>query len=384
MSPPIYLDYQATTPLDPEALAAMMPYLTTKFGNPHSADHRLGWEAKAAVDVARAQVAQLINVPPAQLIFTSGATEANGLALRGIMGRPQGHRRRLITVATEHSCVLETAIALEKQGFELTILPVQPDGLIKTDSLAQALDDDVALVSVMLVNNEIGVIQPVQQLADLTHLAGALFHCDAAQAAGKISVDGSALDIDLMSLSAHKLYGPKGIGALYVRAGLALEPQQAGGGQEHGWRSGTLAPALCAGFGAASVKAMAILQDDLQQVSRWWHQIVAALRAAGIEMVINGSNVERYFGNLNISFPGLDGSRLLADLRGLALSSGAACASASGKSSYVLEAIGQKSKATLRIGLGRLLTEQDITTVIERLIAAVQLQKPYHRRPGDV
>lgn len=383
MSAPLYLDYQATTPLDPDALSTMMPYLTSKFGNPHSAEHRYGWEGKAGVDVARAQVARLINVPPAQLIFTSGATEANGLALRGVLARTGEQRRRLITVATEHSCVLETANALERQGFSLTILPVQSDGLVSLDSLVQALGDDTALVSVMLVNNEIGVIQPIQELARLAHLAGALFHCDAAQAAGKIAVDGMALDIDLMSLSAHKLYGPKGIGALYIRSGLMLEPQLAGGGQEQGWRSGTLSPALCAGFGAAAAKAHSLLADEHRQYADWWQRIVTALRSAGIDFVVNGSVAARFFGNLNISFPGLDGGRLLADLRGLALSSGAACASAAGKASYVLAAIGQRAGATLRIGLGRLLTDSDIDSVIARLIAAVRLQQPVLSEPGD-
>jgi cysteine desulfurase len=365
MPPPIYLDYQATTPLDPQALASMMPYLQGQFGNPHSSSHRYGWEGKAGVDVARRQVAQLIGAAAQDVIFTSGATEANNLALRGVMQASK--RKRIVTLATEHSCVLETA-----QHFDATILPVGKDGLVRLEDVQAALDDDVALVSVMHVNNEIGVIQPIAVLAKLAHKVGALMHCDAAQAVSKISVDVSALGIDLMSISAHKLYGPKGIGALYVKSGVALAPQMTGGGQERGLRSGTLAPALCAGFGKACEIA-----TGTEDYAPHWHKMVDALLQAGINFQINGSPTQRFFGNLNISFPGLNGERLLADLRGLALSSGAACASALGKKSYVLEAIGVPddiASATLRIGFGRLTSAADIDMATEKLIKAVQSQ----------
>jgi cysteine desulfurase len=363
--PPIYLDYQATTPLDPQALVSMMPYLQGQFGNPHSSGHRYGWEGKAGVDVARGQVAQLIGAAAQDVIFTSGATEANNLALRGVMQASK--RKRIVILATEHSCVLETA-----QLFDATILPVGTDGLVRLEDLQAALDEDVALVSVMQVNNEIGVIQPIAAITKLAHDVGALMHCDGAQAVGKIPVDVKALGVDLMSISAHKLYGPKGIGALYVKPGVTLAPQMTGGGQERGLRSGTLAPALCAGFG----KACEIATGN-EDYAPYWHKMVDALLQDGINFQINGSPTQRFFGNLNISFPGLNGERLLADLRGLALSSGAACASAAGKKSYVLEAIGVPddiASATLRIGFGRSTSAADIDTAIETLIMAVQSQ----------
>jgi cysteine desulfurase len=365
MPPPIYLDYQATTPLDRQALSAMMPYLQGQFGNPHSTTHRYGWEGKAGVDVARGQVAALIGAVSEDVIFTSGATESNNLAIRGAM--QVSKRKRIVTLATEHSCVLETA-----QLFDAIILPVGADGLLQLDALRAALDESVALVSIMHVNNEIGVIQPVAKIAKLAHGAGALMHCDAAQSVGKIPVDVAALGVDLLSVSAHKLYGPKGIGALYVKPGTQLAPQMSGGGQERGLRSGTLAPALCAGFGKACEIATPV--DDFAPV---WHKIVDALTQAGINFQINGSSTQRFFGNLNISFPGRNGERLLADLRGLALSSGAACASAAGKKSYVLDALGVPEKiaqATLRIGFGRMTTEADIDIAIDKLIKAVMSQ----------
>jgi cysteine desulfurase len=363
MSAPIYLDYQSTTPLDSQALAAMMPYLQGQFGNPHSSSHRYGWEGKAGVDVARGHVSRLIGAAADDVIFTSGATESNNLALRGVM--QSSKRQRILTVATEHSCVLETA-----QLFDVSILPVDADGLIRLDDVHAALDENVALVSVMHVNNEIGVLQPIADIAKLAHDAGALMHCDAAQSVGKIPVDVAALGVDLLSVSAHKLYGPKGIGALYVKPGVPLTAQMTGGGQERGLRSGTLAPALCAGFGKACEIATAA--DDF---APYWHRIVEALSAADINFKINGSSTQRFFGNLNLSFPGLNGERLLADLRGLAVSSGAACASAAGKKSYVLEALGvadDVAAATLRIGFGRMTTEDDINTTIDKLIAAVK------------
>ncbi len=374
MPPPLYLDYQATTPLDPDVLAVMMPYLTTHFGNPHSAEHRFGWETKAAVDVARRKLADMMGAPADTITFTSGATEANNLALRGSMALAAQKRQRIVTLATEHSCVLETAHDLHAEGYDLTVLPVQPDGLLDVNVFKAALADDVAMVSIMLVNNEIGVIQPIAELAALTHASGALFHCDAAQALGKISVDVQALGVDLMSLSAHKLYGPKGIGALYVREGVRLKPQISGGGQQHGVRSGTLAPMLCAGFGKAADMASGSFESEHQRYTLFWQQLVGALTDAGINHHINGTTTARFFGNLNISFPGLDGSRLLADLRGVAVSSAAACASAEGKASYVLAAIGAPEGASLRMGFGRPTTPADVEHVTALLIAAVRLQ----------
>lgn len=374
---PIYFDFQATTPLEPKALAAMMPYLTEKFGNPHSATHRFGWEGKAGVDVARKHIAALLNAQPEEITFLSGATEANNLALKGVLEKAGPQRNRLIIAETEHACIRETAAYLATRGVEVTLLPVDDEGLVRLDALEAALDDRVALVSVMLVNNEIGVIQPLAEIAQLAHAHGALVHCDMAQAAGKIPVDVEALGLDLASLSSHKLYGPKGVGAIYVRRGVQVAPQIHGGGQEAGLRSGTLAPFLCVGFGEAANIARGQLEQDQAHVKALWQQTVEAFRQSGIAFRINGSTARRYFGNLNVSFPGVDGARLLADLRGFAVSSGAACASSVGKTSYVLEALGVESRvaqATLRIGFGRATTAEDVREMTAAILKAVRAQ----------
>jgi cysteine desulfurase len=369
----IYLDHQATTPLAPEALAAMLPYLEGRFGNPHSA-HRFGYEADAGVETARAQLASLLNANAEDIVFTSGATEAANLALKGAM--QASGRRRLVTVATEHSCVLESARWLERIGVALTVLPVGADGLLDPEALAAAMDDDVALVAVMAVNNEIGVVQPVAELAAVAKRKGALFFCDAAQAIGKISIDVNTIGVDLLSVSAHKLYGPKGAGALWIRPGTALAAQQHGGGQEgKGLRSGTLSPALCAGFGAAAAVAEARMGRDAAHVRRLWD---VALAAADVAHRVNGSVDARWHGNLSLTFPGVDGTRLLADLRGVAVSSGAACAEAQGKPSHVLAALGLSpadARATLRIGWGRTTTEDEVREGIALICEAVRRQR---------
>lgn len=369
----IYLDYQATTPADPAVVAAMQPFWTAKFGNPHSS-HRHGWEAEAAVDVARGHIARLLNMQPEAVVFTSGATETNNLALKGVMARAE--RRRLVTVATEHSCVLETARYLETQGFAITVLGVGADGLIDLAALAAALGPDVALVSVMAVNNEIGVVQPLAEIAAAVHAAGALFHCDAAQGFGKIPLDMPALGIDLVSLSAHKIYGPKGIGALVLRTGLDLEPQMHGGGQEGGGlRSGTLAAPLAVGFGKAAEIAAACMGEDAAHAEALWDAFLAALH---VPHAINGSAVHRWRGNINLRFEGLDGDRLIADLRRLSISSGAACASAKGRHSHVLEALGlsrAQAKASLRIGWGRFSTEDEVRAAAAMIGDAVLMQR---------
>lgn len=369
----IYLDYQATTPADPAVVAAMQPFWTQKFGNPHS-NHRYGWEAEAAVDVARGHIARVLNVRPETVVFTSGATEANNLALKGVMARAD--RRRLVTVSTEHSCVLETARFLESRGFDLTVLGVGSDGLVDLAALQAALGEDVALVSVMAVNNEIGVIQPLGRIAAAAHDAGALFHCDAAQGFGKIPLDMDALGIDLMSLSAHKIYGPKGIGALVVRSGLDLEPQMHGGGQEgDGLRSGTLAAPLAVGFGKAAEIAAARMDEDRAHAEALWDAFLAALH---VPHAINGSTAQRWRGNINLRFEGLDGDRLIADLRRVSISSGAACASAKGRHSHVLEALGlsrAQAKASLRIGWGRFSTEDEVRAAAAMIGEAVLMQR---------
>lgn len=369
----IYLDYQATTPADPAVVAAMQPFWTQKFGNPHS-NHRYGWEAEAAVDVARGRIARVLNVQPETVVFTSGATEANNLALKGVMARAD--RRRLVTVATEHSCVLETAGFLKTHGFDLTVLGVGGDGLVDLAALEAALGPDIALVSVMAVNNEIGVIQPLGRIAAAAHDAGALFHCDAAQGFGKIPLDMQALGIDLMSLSAHKIYGPKGIGALVVRPGLDLEPQMHGGGQEgSGLRSGTLAAPLAVGFGKAAEIAAARMDEDRAHAEVLWDAFLAALH---VPHAINGSTGQRWRGNINLRFEGLDGDRLIADLRRVSISSGAACASAKGRHSHVLEALGlsrAQAKASLRIGWGRFSTEDEVRAAAAMIGEAVLMQR---------
>lgn len=374
-----YLDYQSTTPLDERVLATMMPYLTSKFGNPHSAEHRFGWEAEAGLDVAREQVAEVINAEADAITFLSGATEANNLVMKGVMevwGKKKPH---LITVATEHKCVLEAAAACERAGFRLTVLPVARDGLVDLGQLEEAITEDTALVSVMTVNNEIGVIQPVTEIGAICRSHGVLFHTDAAQAFGKIPLDVVAMNIDFMSISAHKIYGPKGVGAFYRRQAhqTTLAPQMHGGGQEKGLRAGTQAPALVAGFGKAAELCAAEMMQEKGRLEGLMMRLQAGLHTAAPGMVINGHERQRWIGNLNVCFPGLDGDRLFADMRGLAVSSGAACASAVTGPSYVLEAIGlpeKHAKASIRIGLGRMTTDEEIDFALEKIGEAVAKQ----------
>lgn len=366
----IYLDYQATTPCDPAVVEAMQPFWSDQFGNPHS-QHRFGWTAHAAIEAARAKVASLAGVEPDRVVFTSGATEANNLALKGVLARSR--RGRIVTVATEHSCVLESARYLERRGCELTVLSVGRDGLVDLDAAAEAITNDVALVSVMLVNNEIGVIQPVAEIARLARTAGAVMHCDAAQAFGKLPVAG--LGVDLLSVTAHKMYGPKGVGALIVAPGVELEPQMHGGGQEGGGlRSGTLPTPLVVGFGKAAEISGERMAADHAHVERLWGLMLGALE---VPHSINGSVSDRWRGNLNVQFNGVDGDRLLADLRSLSVSSGAACASAAGRHSHVLEALGlsrREAKASLRIGWGRFTTEEEVAAAAAMINDAVRRQ----------
>ena len=364
---PIYLDYGATTPVDPAVVAAMQPWSAERFGNPHS-PHRWGYEADAAIAVARTHIAALLDALPETVTFTSGATESVNWALKGVLTAPGQTRRRIVTLATEHSCVLETARYLESVGASLTILPVRSDGIVDLATLDAALGPDVALVSTMLVNNEIGVIQPVAEIAARAHASGALMHCDAAQGFGKLPVKIADLGVDLLSITAHKIYGPKGVGALYRRPGIALTPLFHGGGQEDG-RSGTLAPALCVGFGEAARIAQARMAEDTAHVRALWDRLTASLVAPHR---INGSIDARWFGNLNLSFDGIDGTRLLSALRGLAVSSGSACAT--GKPSHVLAALGMspaEARASLRIGFGRFTTTAEIDAAAAQIDAAV-------------
>lgn len=374
---PVYLDYQATTPLDERALEAMMPYLTGKFGNPHSESHRFGWEADAGVEVAREQIASLIGAEAEEIIFTSGATESNNLAIKGVSRALRDKRPHIVTVVTEHKCVIESVSAMERAGARVTVLPVRPDGLVDLDVYGKAIGDDTGLVSVMTVNNEIGVIQPIAEMAAIAHDKGARFHTDAAQAVGKIPVDVRALGVDLMSISGHKLYGPKGIGALYVRRRpkVPLIPQMDGGGQERGLRSGTLSPALCAGFGAACALAEDVLEEERDRITALSKDFLGKLQRSLNGVVLNGSGTDRFYGNLNLSFEGVPGDSLMARLRTVALSSGSACASGSGEPSYVLAAIGvtgDLAKASIRVGFGRQTTQEHVDFAAEEIISAVR------------
>lgn len=365
---PVYLDYQATTPLAPEAWAAMEPWLRDKFANPHSA-HRLGREAKAIVDIARDAVGAFMP-KGGRLLFTSGATEALNLAILGSLPPATGARRRIVTVATEHSAVLDTARHAVTLGFDLTILPVGSDGLVDMDSVRAAIDDSVALVAVMLVNNEIGVIQPVAEIAEIAHGAGALFLCDAVQAYGRIPLPQCS---DMIAVSAHKIHGPKGIGALWVRDGVTLRPILHGGGQEEGLRSGTLSPALCAGFGAAAVVARHRQELDHAHIESLW----AIVREHMGDWTINGSADQRYHGNLNLRRDGIDAARLMADVRNVAFSLGSACASGSGRPSHVLAALGLSStqaKSSIRLGWGRFTDAEELAIALDAINAAAAQQ----------
>ncbi|OYZ13770.1 MAG: IscS subfamily cysteine desulfurase [Sphingomonadales bacterium 28-64-96] len=371
MTMPIYLDYGATTPLDPAVAAAMEPWGVDGFGNPHSA-HMWGYKAKAAVERAREQVAGLINAPAEAIAFTSGATESNNWALKGLLTAPGQTRRRIVTLATEHSSVLETAQYLAGIGAQLTIVPVREHGLVDLGDLERALGEDVALVSVMAVNNEIGVVQDLAAIGRLAHGIGAVFHVDAAQGFGKVALDVDALGIDLMSITAHKIYGPKGVGALYRRPFTVITPLLHGGGQEDG-RSGTLPSALIAGLGEAARIAGERMAADHAHALQLRERLLAGL---SVLHRINGDLERRWPGNLNLSFPGVV-MPLIQQLPGLAISSGSACAAVTGRASHVLTALGlpePTAKASLRLGFGRFTTTAQIDTAATLINAAVQRQ----------
>ncbi len=357
-----YLDYQATTPLAPEALAAMLPWLESQHANPHS-PHREGRRAKAAVEVARDQVAVLLP-PGGRVAFTSGATEALNWAIKGTTGP-------IVTLATEHAAVLDTVAAEATRGRQVTIIPVGPDGVVDLDQARAAIRPGTGLVAAMLVNNEIGVIQPIAALAEIAHAAGALMLCDAVQGYGRVPVPDT---VDLIAISAHKIHGPKGIGALWIRDGVDIAPLMHGGGQEAPGRSGTQSPALCAGFGVAA-KLMADGKDqDAAHIDRLWALVCARL---GPDWTINGASDHRYHGNLNVRRANLDVNRLMSDLRDIAFSAGSACASGSGRSSHVLRAIGlteAQARASIRLGFGRYTTETELRDAIDAIVTAAEAQ----------
>ena len=372
---PIYLDYQATTPCDPRVVAAMTPFFTEVFGNPHSQQHRFGRAAETAIERARDEVAAVVGARANEIIFTSGATEANNLAIKGAARFHAARARHLVTVATEHKSVLEPFRRLTGEGFAVTVVPVDSDGLIRLDALAHAITAETVLVSVMAANSEIGVIQPLAEIGALCRERGVLFHTDAAQAFGKIPLDVEAMSIDLISLSAHKAYGPKGIGALYVRRRprARLASLFDGGGQERGLRSGTLPTPLCVGFGEAAAIARSEMAAEAERVGALRDRLHHALMARLSGLRLNGHATRRLPGNLNLAFPGIDGPELMDELDGIALASGSACTSAALEPSHVLRALGLDDPlihSSLRISLGRFTTEAEIDAAAERIAAA--------------
>lgn len=374
---PIYLDYQATTPVDERVVRAMLPYFTEKFGNPHSSGHFFGWEAEEAVAHAREQVARLIGAQSREIYFTSGATESNNLALKGVARFYRKSKNHLITCATEHMCVLDSAFDLEQDGFEVTYLPVGGDGLLDLDQLAGAIGPQTLLVSIMAAHNEIGVIQPLAEIGAICRENKVFFHTDAAQAAGKMVLDVEEMKIDLMSISAHKMYGPMGIGALYVRhrPRVRLTPLFSGGGQEGDLRSGTVPAPLCVGFGQAAEIAGQEMGAEAERLRMLRDRLGGKLTAGIPGIYINGCMDNRLPGNLNLGVPGIDAQRLIAALPDLALSWGSACSAADSTSSHVLAAIGlgeEAARCSLRIGLGRMTTEDEVETAARRLIEEVE------------
>jgi cysteine desulfurase len=368
---PIYLDYGATTPCDPRVVDAMVPWLREHFGNPASRSHAWGWEAEEAVEKARTQVAELIGADPREIVWTSGATESNNLAIKGAAHFYQGKGKHLVTVKTEHKAVLDTMRELERQGFEVTYLEVQPDGLLDFEAFKAALRPDTILASVMFVNNEIGVIQDIPALGALCRERGVIFHVDAAQATGKVDIDLATLPVDLMSLASHKSYGPKGIGALYVRRKprVRLEAQMHGGGHERGLRSGTLPTHQCVGMGEAFRLARLEMASERARIQALHDKLVRGL--SEIEQTfINGDLTRRVPHNLNISFNYVEGESLIMGVKGLAVSSGSACTSASLEPSYVLRALGRSDElahSSLRMTIGRFTTEDEIDYAINVL-----------------
>ncbi|MBR8382152.1 IscS subfamily cysteine desulfurase [Burkholderia cenocepacia] len=370
-SRPIYMDYSATTPVDPRVVAKMVPFLHEQFGNPASRSHAYGWDAEHAVEEARAHVAALLGADPREIVWTSGATEGNNLAIKGAAHFYQGKGKHLVTVKTEHKAVLDTCRELERQGFDVTYLDVREDGLLDLDALQQALRADTILVSVMLANNETGVIQPVVEIGALCRARGIVFHCDAVQAAGKIPVDVNALNVDLLTVTAHKVYGPKGIGALYVRRKprVRLEAQMHGGGHERGMRSGTLPTHQIVGMGEAFRLAKEEMADESRRVGALRDRLLAGLSTLD-EVYVNGDLARRIPHNLNVSFNFVEGESLIMGIKGVAVSSGSACTSASLEPSYVLRALGRSDElahSSIRFTLGRFTTEAEVDSVIAQV-----------------
>ena len=382
MDTPIYLDYQATTPTDPRVVEAMAPYWTQDFGNPHSEGHPFGWRSKQAVEKARAQVANFLNAYDDEIIFTSGATESCNLALKGLASSAAGTgRNKIVTLSTEHPAVLDTARSLGKQGYDVEVLPVMPDGILDSAILATALTEPTLLVSVMLANNEIGVVQSMKQISEMCHDAGAIVHTDATQAAGRIRIDVDELGVDLLSISGHKIYGPNGVGALYTRTrpDLEIEPLMTGGHQEKGIRPGTVPAPLVVGMGEACRIAGASLEEEAARLNRLCGQLLGELEKEDPSIMKFGALEKRVPGNLNVGIPGIPGELLVeAVSREVAISTGAACSTGSPEPSHVLMALGleqETASTAVRISLGRFTTEEEVYEASQALRCSIKTLK---------
>jgi len=378
----VYLDYQATTPVDPRVVDIMLPWFSDRFGNAHSTQHAFGVQAAEAVEAARAKVAALLGAEPREIIFTSGATESNNLAIKGAarFARKHGRGDHIVTFETEHKCVLESCAALADEGVRTSVLKVGADGSIDLDALAAAIEDDTVLVSAMAVNNEIGVIHQLAEIGELCRARGVLFHTDAAQAAGKIPLDADGMSIDLMSVSGHKLYAPKGVGVLYVRRRprARLLAEISGGGQERGLRSGTLAVPLIVAIGAACEIANQEMAQEAGRLAQFQQSMLSQLQAAVPDLVVNGDRENRFAGNLNVGFPGIDAMALMAAMGDVAVSTGSACTSESVEPSYVLQALGlpdEISAGSIRIGFGRFTAQSEIDYAARRIAEEVAAQR---------
>ncbi|XP_066252488.1 cysteine desulfurase, mitochondrial [Euwallacea similis] len=370
---PLYLDAQATTSLDPRVLDEMMPYLTSYYGNPHSRTHAYGWESEAAVEKARTHVANLIGADPREIIFTSGATESNNIAVKGVARFYASKKKHVITTQTEHKCVLDSCRALEAEGFNVTYLPVQTNGIISLEELEKAITPETSLVSIMTVNNEIGVKQPIEDIGKICRSKKVFFHTDAAQAVGKVPLNVQSMNIDLLSISGHKIYGPKGVGAIYVRRRprVRVDAIQSGGGQERGIRSGTVPTPLAVGLGRACEISLAEMQYDHIRIETLSKRLMDKIFGELTHVIRNGDPVHTYPGCINLSFAYVEGESLLMALKDVALSSGSACTSASLEPSYVLRAIGADedlAHSSIRFGIGRFTTEEEIDYTAKKCI----------------
>ena len=373
----IYLDYQATTPVDKRVIDKMIPYFGEIYGNPHSRNHSFGWEAEQAVEVARENVANIIGANPKEIIFTSGATESNNLAIKGLADFYGDKKNHIITCVTEHKCVLESCRLLSERGFEVTYLQVNKDGLIDIKDLESKINDKTLLVSIMGVHNEIGVIQPLKEIGEICRKNSVFFHTDCAQAIGKIKVDVNEMNIDLLSISGHKIYAPKGVGALYVRRKprVRITAMMSGGGQERGMRSGTLSPALCVGLGEACRICADEIDEESKRITKLKNMFLEGIQGECADIFINGSETNRVPGNINLSFAYVEGESLMMGIKNLAVSSGSACTSASLEPSYVLKALGvseELAHTSLRIGIGRYTSEKDIRNAVKVIVNEVK------------